>query len=170
MTDERFVPPGDPEHNGTMARNALLDHVPAVFHEVPFRQGDPSGCAAEYEETLRTFLPDDGSGPEPGLVILGLGADGHTASLFGGSDALGVTRRGYAASWVSQLGSWRLTATLPLLAAARRTMFIVSGPDKAAAVARALDPETADPAALVSRASRDSVWLLDRTAAAALEL
>jgi 6-phosphogluconolactonase len=170
MTDERFVPPGGPDHNATMARAALLDHVGAVFHEVPYRAGDPESCAAEYEARLREVLPDAGRGPVPGLVILGLGADGHTASLFAGSQLLAGTRRGYEATWVAALGSWRLTATLPLLAAARRTMFIVSGVSKAAAVARVLDPAAGDPAALVSRASRDPVWLLDREAASALDL
>ncbi len=170
MTDERFVPPGDLEHNGTMARTALLDHVGAAFHDVPYRAGDPQGCAADYEEDLRGFLPDSRSGPVPGLVILGLGADGHTASLFTGSEVLDLSRRGYAATWVKHLGAWRLTATLPLLAAARRTMFIVSGASKASVVARVLDPSAQDPAALVSRASRDAVWLLDQGAAGDLEL
>jgi 6-phosphogluconolactonase len=170
MTDERFVPPGDPDHNATMARSALLDHVAAQFHEVPYRAGDPAGCAAEYEATLHEILPESGTGPVPGLVILGLGADGHTASLFAGSELLTATRRGYEATWVASLGSWRLTANLPLLAAARRTMFIVSGASKAAAVARVFDPAADGPAALVSRASRDPVWLLDREAASGLDM
>jgi 6-phosphogluconolactonase len=170
MTDERFVPPGDPDHNGTMAGAALLDHVAAVFHEVPYRADDPAGGAAAYEATLHEILPGTDAGPVPGLVILGLGEDGHTASLFAGSDPLSGTRRGYEATWVAHLGSWRLTATLPLLAAARRTMFIVAGASKADAVARVLDPSADDPAALVSRRSRDPVWLLDREAASSLDL
>jgi 6-phosphogluconolactonase len=105
---------------------------------------------------------------QPGLVVLGVGEDGHTASLFPGTAALEETRRGYVANWVPHLASWRLTATLPLLIAARRVMFLVSGAYKADIVAEALEGRSDLPAAVISRESRDAVWLLDRDAAARL--
>lgn len=167
MTDERFVPDDHPDCNGAMARRVLADHVPAVFHAAPHLPGDPAGSAAAYERELASFMPSAG-GISPGLVVLGLGEDGHTASLFPGTAALGAEGRGYVANWVPAEDAWRLTATIPLLAAARRTMFIVVGERKAAAVARVLEEDADDPASIVSRASRDAVWLLDRDAASRL--
>jgi 6-phosphogluconolactonase len=167
MTDERFVPPDHPDSNGLMARRALLDHVPALFHEVPHLADDPEGSAAAYEEELARFLPVGSGGLQPGLVLLGVGEDGHTASLFPESPALDERRRGYAA-YATAEGAWRLSATLPLLAAARRTMFIVSGPRKASIVAEILGGESDLPAARVSSTARDAVWLLDREAASEL--
>jgi len=168
MTDERFVPPDHAESNARMAREALVDHVPAVFHPVPHRPDDPAGSAAAYEEELARFLPIGPGGIQPGLVLLGVGEDGHTASLFPGSEALDVDRRGYVANWAGGLG-WRLTSTMSLLSSARRTMFIVSGAGKAPIVADILGDDSSDhPAALVSEAARDAVWLLDRDAAAGL--
>jgi 6-phosphogluconolactonase len=167
MTDERFVPIDHPDSNSGAVRRILADHVPAAFHEVPHIDGDPEASAAEYESELTSFLPW-ATGPSPGLVILGVGTDGHTASLFPGTDALGRQERGYVANWVPEQDAWRLTATIPLLTAARRTMFIVAGESKAPIVARILESDTNDPAAVVSSASRDAVWLLDRGAAARL--
>jgi 6-phosphogluconolactonase len=168
MTDERFLPPDHTDNNGRMAREALLDHIPANFYEVPYLSDDPAGSAAAYEEMLAGFLPVGSGGIQPGLVLLGIGEDGHTASLFPGSDALGVERRGFVANWAGDLG-WRLTSTVPLLSAARRTMFIVSGSRKASIVAEILADGSDDhPAALVTRQARDPVWLLDRSAAAKL--
>ena len=167
MTDERFVPADHPDSNVGMARAALADHVPARFHEVPHLPGDPEGSAAAYDKELGSFLGWS-NGLAPGLVLLGMGADGHTASLFPGTAALEVAERRYVANWVPDRGEWRLTASLPLLGAARRTMFLVAGAAKAAAVARVLEGDGSDPAAQVSDASRDAVWLLDREAAGAL--
>jgi 6-phosphogluconolactonase len=167
MTDERFVPPGHTDSNSRMARDALADHVPAAFHEVPYLSDDPAGSAAAYEEELAGVLPVGSGGMQAGLVLLGVGDDGHTASLFPGSEALDETRRGYVANWVGDMG-WRLTATLPLLASARRTMFIVSGSAKAEVVADILSNGAEYPAARVSTQARDPVWLLDREAASKL--
>jgi len=169
MTDERHVPPGHADHNGSMVREAIMDHVAAVFHPVPWHD-DPALAATEYEAELSTFLPSSADGPQPGLVLLGVGEDGHTASLFPGSPALEETRRGFVANWVPEHAAWRLTATLPLLLAARRTMFLVTGRAKAAIVAEVLESDSDHPAALVTRNARDPVWLLDKDAAALLDL
>lgn len=169
LTDERFVPPGHPDRNDAMARRALFDSVPARFHPVPHLPGDPAGSAAAYEEDLAGFLPVGSAGLQAGLVLLGVGEDGHTASLFPGGRALEARHRGFVADEIPGKGG-RLTATLPLLASARRTMFIVSGHHKAAIVAEILEGHPDLPAALVSERARDPVWLLDREAATGLHL
>lgn len=167
MTDERHVPTDHPDSNAGMARRALFDHIPARLHEVPYRE-DPADAAREYEETLHTFM----SGPlgriQPGLVVLGIGDDGHTASLFPQSPALEEDERDFVANWVESMETWRLTATLPLLSRARRTLFLVSGAHKASIVADILEGGSDHPAAIVNEVSRDSVWLLDHAAASEL--
>lgn len=167
LTDERAVPPDHIASNTGMVRRILFDHVPAVFHPVPFDE-DAAAAAEAYDQELAGFLPRTARGLQPGLVVLGLGEDGHTASLFPGTSALEETRRGFVANWVPQLESWRLTATLPLLTAARRTVFLATGHHKAAIVAEVLTGESELPAGRVSRESRDAVWLLDREAASRL--
>lgn len=168
MTDERAVPPSHIASNSGMARRALFDHVPAAFHPVPWDE-DAAAAAAAYSAELAGFLPLGPRGLQPGLVVLGLGEDGHTASLFPGTAALEESHRGFVANWVPQLSAWRLTATLPLLIAARRTVFLAAGRHKAAVVAEVLARDTDLPAARVSRESRDAVWLLDREAASRLD-
>ena len=169
MTDERFVPTTDPSSNAGMAARALFDHVPAALHPVPWIE-DPMAAAAEYEERLRDVLEVSAGGLKPSLVLQGVGIDGHTASLFPNTDALEVTDRDFVAHWVPQQESWRLTATLPLLNRARRTVFLVSGAHKAQIVADVLEGDTDHPAAIVSRESRDAIWLLDREAASLLSV
>jgi 6-phosphogluconolactonase len=167
LTDERAVPSAHPDSNSGMIARTLFDHVPATFHPVAWT-GDAAAAAGAYEAELARFLPQGPGGLQPGLVVLGVGIDGHTASLFPGTAALDETRRGFVANWVPQLSAWRLTATLPLLIAARRTVFLVSGQQKAEIVAEVLEGDTDLPAAVISRESRDAVWLLDREAASLL--
>jgi len=167
MTDERFVPATDPASNAGMAARALFDHVPAELHQVPWIE-DPMAAAEQYEEELHGLLEMSPAGLKPGLILLGVGEDGHTASLFPNTDALDAIDRDYVAHWVPQQESWRLTATLSLLKRARRTMFLVSGANKAQIVADILEGDSDHPAANVSRGSKDAVWLLDREAAGRL--
>jgi len=167
VTDERAVPITHPDSNSGMIRRALFDQVPATFHSVPWAE-DAAAAAEAYEAELDRFLPVGSGGMQPGLVMLGVGEDGHTASLFPGTAALEETRRGFVANWVPQLSAWRLTATLPLLIAARRVVFLVSGAHKAAIVAEVLGGDTDLPPAVISRETRDPVWLLDRDAASQL--
>lgn len=166
MTDERHVPVDDEESNAGMVRRALFDHVAATLHEVPWRER-ATDAADAYAEELAGFLPPGPGGPQPGLVLLGVGEDGHTASLFPGGTALEDAEHDYVAVEVPGRG-WRLTATLGLLARARRTIFIVSGSHKAEVVAAVIGGDTDLPAAIVARHSRDPVWLLDRDAAGLL--
>jgi 6-phosphogluconolactonase len=149
-----------------MIRRALFDHVPATLHEIPWDEAPDA--AASYESTLRQVLPTGPNGrPQPGLVLLGVGDDGHTASLFPGSPALDEVERDFVAIEVPGQG-WRFTATVPMLARARRTLFLVSGAAKADIVAEILEGTSELPAARVSRASRDAMWLLDAAAASRL--
>jgi 6-phosphogluconolactonase len=167
LVDERHVPTNHEDSNAGMIRRALFDTVPAILHEVPWQEaGD---AAASYESTLRRVLPTGANGrPQPGLVLLGVGDDGHTASLFPDSPLLDELERDFVAVEVPGRG-WRLTATLPLLARARRTLFIASGEHKAGIVAEILEGDSELPAARVSRASRDALWLLDAAAASELQ-
>jgi 6-phosphogluconolactonase len=167
MTDERHVPTDHPDSNAGMARRALFDRIPARLLEVPWRE-DASKAADEYETMLGSVLRSDDGRLEPGMVILGMGADGHTASLFPGSAALDVIDRDFVATLVPDKG-WRLTATLGLLARARRILFLAAGEEKAPAVANILGGESDLPAALVAARARDVVWLIDTEAASLLE-
>lgn len=166
MTDERHVPAEHPDCNARMARHALFDHVAASLHEVPFKPSAAESAAA-YEAELDHFLRRGPLGREPGLVLLGVGTDGHTASLFPDTSALDEDDRDIVAVEVPGRG-WRVTATLGLLARARRTIFVVAGAHKAEIVAEVMQGASDLPAAVVARHARDPIWLLDRDAAAHL--
>jgi 6-phosphogluconolactonase len=161
--DERCVPPDHPESNYRMAREALLDHVPLGadhVHRVPCER-TPAEAAAAYEETLRRVL-----GPEArlDLVLLGMGPDGHTASLFPGTPVLDERKALAAAVHVARLDSWRVTLTAPVLSAASHVVISAVGQEKSDALARALgEPNGAVPIQLV-RASEQR-WLVDAAAA-----
>ncbi len=171
VADERWVAPDHPDNNLRMARDTLLDRVPA--HVYPLRwvpEGDPTEAAAAYEQTLLEVLPDVNGIPHPDVVLLGIGEDGHTASLFPGTAALDVSDRWFVANWIPEKDGWRLTATLPLLHAARDIIFLASGSAKAPALARILVGETepALPARRVMEGAATVTWLIDRAAAADL--
>ncbi len=171
VADERWVAPDHADNNLRMARDTLLDRVPAHVYPVPWvPDGDPDEAAAAYEQTLLTVLPKAGGRPHPDVVLLGIGEDGHTASLFPGTGALDVQDRWFVANWVPAKESWRLTATLPLLHAARDIVFLASGSAKAAPLARILigDHDPALPARRVMEGAARITWLIDRAAAAEL--
>jgi len=172
--DERLVPPTHPESNFRMAWETLLARVPVpraqiyrIMAERPAR-----AAAAAYERDLRRhFLPQGDAPPRFDLILLGLGADGHTASLFPGTPALREERLWVAANPVPQLQTERVTLTFPVLNAARTALFVVSGADKAEAVARVLEPAPGGerlPAARVQPEQGRLVWFLDAAAAAKL--
>lgn len=167
LTDERHVSLDHPESNGGMALESLLDHVPARFHPVEHRQ-DPAVTASGYEHTLHKMWRDVDGARGSGLVLLGIGDDGHTASLFPDTTALAESEHDYVANWVDEKSTWRLTATLPLLARADRLIFLVAGAAKAAVVEQILEGGSTHPAAIVSNAAKEPIWMLDRAAAALL--
>ena len=163
LSDERWVPRDHPDSNSLMARVALLDHVPAVFHDIGWRKRRlPQAAAQEYAAKLETIFHE-----APDIVLLGMGEDGHTASLFPGTDALEDTSSGYIANFVPGKG-WRLTATLGLLHRARHLVFLVAGAGKAGVLSRVLNGEPL-PSTLVGRGPNDVTWLIDEAAAAELD-
>jgi 6-phosphogluconolactonase len=169
LGDERWVPPDHPDNNGRLVRHTLLDHVPARFHPVPWEADSPQEAARRYEETLRGFLRREDGRLRPDVVVLGLGRDGHCASLFPGTEALEERDRLYVATRVPKLDAWRLTATLPLLHAAHRIVYIVTGDHKARAVAEALEGVPGSPAGRVMEGEAEVTWFLDRGAASQLD-
>ena len=170
FSDERCVPPSDTRSNYHMARAALLDHVKIPAGNVHRMRGeDPPEAAAEaYAAELRSVLGDQG---RLDLVLLGLGQDAHTASLFPGLGAVTEKSRTVMASYVEYVGMWRLTMTPPAINAARRVAFLVSGADKAGVLHRVLHGPRQPvvlPAQAVRPAERPAVWLIDAGAAARL--
>jgi 6-phosphogluconolactonase len=154
--DERFVAKDDPLSNYRLVKDALLSRVlipEANIHPVPTEEPSPRAAAAAYERTLRQVPANGGEVPRFDLIHLGLGADGHTASLFPGDPALTETKRWTA--WVETPGCGakapRITVTLPVLNAARRVLFLLGGEYKIALVERIVSGrETAAlPAAMV---------------------
>jgi 6-phosphogluconolactonase len=163
LSDERWVPIDHPDSNGGMARAALFDAIPARFHPVPWGPDRPPAAAAEeYAATLLGLFAD-----RPNVVLLGMGTDGHTASLFPGTAALDETEATYVANPVPGRG-WRLTATLPLLHAARHLVFLVAGAAKAEVLARVIAGDDL-PARRVAAGAAQITWLVDRAAAAHLD-
>ena len=163
LSDERWVPPEHERSNGRLAAEALLDHVNAVFHRPKWSELImPEDSAAHYEARLRSI---HGEGP-PDVVLLGVGEDGHTASLFPGTIALEQRRRWFVANHVPQMEEDRLTATFPLLWRSRLLMVLGVGESKAPAVRASLEGGT--PAGRLGGGEAVVEWYLDRDAASLL--
>jgi len=198
--DERHVPPTDPDSNYRMANETMLSKIPVgaenIFR-IPAENPDAAAAAESYEQTLRKFFapdlgekkpdenkPDEkkldekkpgekkpGEFPRFDLILLGMGPDGHTASLFPGTEALQEKSRLVVANWVEKLKTSRLTLTLPVLNAARNVAFLVSGIDKAPALHEVLEsdaPGEQYPSKLVRPTDGKLLWLIDRAAASQL--
>ena len=168
--DERAVAPSHPDSNYGMARETLLAHVRADRRRIHRIEGEsePAVAAADYETAIRsTFHLDPTDLPRFDLVLLGLGADGHTASLFPGTPALDERRALVTATCAPDLKTARITMTLPLLNAARRILFLVTGTGKADAVRLVLDSGASAgvPAARVQPGEGRVDWILDAAAA-----
>ncbi len=168
--DERMVPHDSPQSNFRLAQDALLRHVPVPrqnIHPVP-TQTSPEEAAQRYEQELRAHFGRFGT-PVFDLVLLGLGADGHTASLFPGAAALAEKHRPVVAHRTGLKGSDRVTLTLPVLNSSRRVFFLVSGESKAGALRAALTAGGPLPAQQVSPDRGDLVWFVDAQAASRLD-
>lgn len=169
--DERCVAPDHPDSNFRMTQEALLRKIRIPPENVHRMNGEisPASAAREYEAELRRFfgLREDGW-PRFDLIYLGLGEDGHTASLFPGSGAVEESKRFVAAVYVESLKSYRLTITVPVINAAAQVTFLASGKSKAKIVRKILaDHVTAAkyPAAKVRPATGRLTWMLDAEAA-----
>jgi 6-phosphogluconolactonase len=168
-SDERYVPHENPQSNYRMAKDTLLDHVPcpaANVHPMPTDFANPDAAARDYETTLERYWA--GEDPRLDLVLLGMGLEGHTASLFPGALALQEQQRWVVAATVPAEPPLRLTLTLPALARSAHAHFLVAGSDKTNALRHVLsgsaDP-TAYPAGGVRATQGPVVWWLDRDAA-----
>lgn len=161
--DERAVPPDHPDSNFRMVREALLDRIEIPAENVLRIEAEAgAGVAAERcESRLRRWAAEDGEGIfTHDLVLLGMGDDGHTASLFPGTLALDESERWVVANHVPKFGSERVTFTFPLINAARAVCFLVTGEEnKGAVVGRILAGGTDDPAARIQPAG-ELIWLL----------
>lgn len=167
--DERLVPGSDPASNFGAAREDFLDALgsrPGGVHPIPVA-GDPERLARRYEEDLREHFHRQGSvGPVFDLIFLGVGADGHTASLFPGSPVLAETRRWTAAVKGGRPDLWRVTLTYPVLNRARQVVFLVTGADKAAVLRQmSTEPQAMLPAQRVRPHAGTVRWIVDRQAA-----
>lgn len=169
FTDERHVPPDHPQSNYRLAHEAMFSRAPVPEQNVQRIPGEtPSAAAAAhaYEQTLRTHF--GATLPRFELVLLGLGEDGHTASIFPRSEVLHETERLVAAPWVEQLNSYRITLTLPVLNNGASVVFLVSGEQKAEVLREVLQTES-NPARYPAQAIRPNsgnlLWLVDQAAA-----
>jgi len=173
--DERMVPPDDPESNFRMAEEALLSHVPVPSEQVFRIEGElPAGEAAvRYEAVLRKqFRLSPEEIPRFDLILLGMGPDGHTASLFPGTSAVEESHKLVTAPWVEKLHTFRVTLTPPVLNAAKHVVFLVSGPDKATALQAVLEGPLEParyPAQVINPTAGHMVWLVNQDAAGLLQ-
>jgi len=172
--DERTVPPDDLESNYRMTREAMLDHVPLKPEQIHRMEGElqPEVAAARYESLLRnTFRLEGAETPRFDLVQLGMGDDGHTASLFPHTDAIHEMSRLVTANQVPQKDTWRITLTWPVINEASSVFFLIGGKNKAELV-REVFTESRDPERLPSQliwpASGILTLILDKDAAALL--
>lgn len=173
--DERHVPPDHKDSNYRMADEAMLSKVPidaGNINRIRGEEPDAQWAADAYELELQSFFQlEPGQLPRFDLVLLGMGPDGHTASLFPGTTALDETERLVAATWVEKFNTYRITLTLPLLNNAANVIFMVCGAEKAEVLRTVLSPDTNEaryPAQLVQPVQGRLLWLLDESAAAAL--
>ncbi|MGB8014001.1 MAG: 6-phosphogluconolactonase [Terriglobales bacterium] len=176
--DERHVPPTDPESNYRMVKEALLTKI-AIPAENVFRVAaenpDADGAAADYEAQIRRFFGlhseiRNDEFPRFDLILLGMGPDGHTASLFPGSAALDERSRLVVANWVAKFNTHRITFTFPVLNRAAEVLFMASGADKAEMVHQVLEGKSTPPlpSQRVEPSDGKLLWMLDEAAAAKL--
>lgn len=168
-SDERHVPPDHAESNYRMANEALLAHVPIAsnrVHRIPGEKSEAAAAATAYEQTLMETTGE--TLPRLDLILLGLGPDGHTASIFPGSEVLTETTRLVAAPWVEKLKTYRITMTLPMLNNGASVLFMVSGAEKAKIVSEVLEGHKKYPAQAIEPAHGNLFWLLDEDAASGI--
>ena len=174
FVDERTVPPDHPDSNYRMTKEALLDHISLRPDQIHRIQGElePEVAAAQYEfDIRRSFRLEGAEGPRFDIVTLGMGDDGHTASLFPHTEALNEMGRLVVANQVPQKDTWRVTLTWPVINHAREVFFLIAGADKADRLKEVfLGPKDVErlPSQLIWPASGILTLILDKAAAALL--
>ncbi len=169
-SDERHVPPDHPDSNYRMANEAMLARVPVSknnVHRVPSENPNAAQAASDYEQTLIETTQQ--SLPRLDLILLGLGTDGHTASIFPGSEVLHETKQLVVAPWVEKFQTYRITMTLPLLNNGASIVFLVSGSEKAKIVKEVLEGSEKYPAQAVKPTNGELLWMLDEDAASEIK-
>ena len=176
FSDERHVPPDSPDSNFRMASESLFSQVPILkenIFRVPAEIPDADTAALSYEQTLRQFFQlEDDALPRFDLILLGMGPDGHTGSLFPGTAALHEDERLVAANWVEKFKTWRITLTYPALNNAAAVLFMVTGAEKQEALLQVLQgkPDRENyPAQGVQPTGGSLIWLVDQAAAGPLK-
>jgi 6-phosphogluconolactonase len=164
--DERCVPPDDSQSNYRMARESLLSKVPVPGDNVYRIRGeiDPAEAAREYGETLKDYFADSG----PDVTLLGMGDDGHTASLFPHTEALKELKQPCVANFVPKMNTWRVTMSAPFLNRSNEVLILVTGAGKAQRIAQVLEgPRVPDelPIQRISPTAGRLVWIMDVAAA-----
>ncbi len=174
--DERHVSPHNPDSNFRMVEEAMLSKVPVIrdnVHRIKAENPNAVGVAEDYEQLLKEYFHlKTGEVPRFDLVLLGMGGDGHTASLFPGTSALNNREHLVAASWVEKFNSYRITLTPAVLCNANRIIFLVSGEEKAETLKSVLEGEYQPerlPAQFIRPVSGKLLWLLDRSSARLLK-
>lgn len=165
--DERCVPKDDKDSNFKGAWDSLLSHISVPKTNIHRIKGEesPADGALEYESDLKGFFGADGV-PAFDLIFLGMGEDGHTASLFPASDSLKESERLAVPVYVEKLKSWRVTLTLPVLNNARSTIFLVTGKNKASVLKEIVENKSVKyPAGLIKPNNGSLTWLVDEDAA-----
>jgi 6-phosphogluconolactonase len=167
-SDERFVPLTDADSNYRMAKENLLDHISIPKKNVfatPVK-GSPEDCARQYEDSLRRFF--NGKKPVFDWLLLGAGPDGHTASLFPGTDILDEKKRLVKEVWVEAKSTWRISFTYPLINKAENVVFLVSGAEKAPVIKEVMKKTASKnplPVQGVQPTAGQVWWMLDEAAA-----
>ncbi len=169
-SDERTVPPTDLDSNYRMAMDAGFASLPVLPEHIHRLQGeiDPQKAATDYQTLIHDCVP----GQVFDLVMLGMGSDGHTASLFPGTDGLSVNDRLVIANWVEEKQTWRLSFTYPLINKARQIVVYTMGAEKAAMLAKVLSGMESPPlpSQEVGTETTPALWIVDKDAAAMLKL
>ena len=182
--DERHVPPDDKDSNFRMAKEAMFDKLAGTLpeanvHRIRSEGMDPARVAVDYAKEITAFFDErhqDGDGgpalPRFDVILLGMGPDGHTASLFPGTTGLREVDTLVTSAWVDKLSTYRITFTPPLLRAAAAILFLVGGKDKADTLATVLEGATEMdryPSQGISADNGETLWLIDAAAAAKLQ-
>jgi 6-phosphogluconolactonase len=174
--DERHVSPDHPDSNYRMADTVLLSKVPipaANIHRIRAENPDAEKAAADYEQEIRRFFKiESGQLPCFNCVLLGMGSDGHTASLFPGTAALAETERLVVSNWVKKFQSYRMTLSFPVINNAAYILFLVAGREKAETLKAVLEGDSKTPrfpAQSIQPTHGELVWFLDQPAARRLK-